>query len=140
MAVQLLHKRLKQVGDSKKLIGKCDCGKKHRFGFTEIDKKSLDGDIITLKSVYICPNCNSSYDGLFAKVKNKDTWIRNFNPIGFTISLILLFGLLFGGYKVISILTEPTNSTPNYYETGDPKDMTDKDLKDYIKWKLKQNN
>lgn len=130
--------KLKQVGLSKSLIGRCDCGKKHKFGYSEIIKNSLKEDYILLNNSYKCPRCNAIYDGI--SPNNKSNWYENMNPLGIALISCLIIGIFFSGFKLINILTTSTQNQPSYYETGDIEDMTDEELKDYIKWKLKQDN
>lgn len=133
---QLPYKKMKQIGVSG-LTAKCDCGWEHTFNRREINKEKTYASTIVFNSVYVCPKCNTSYNGIFANSVDRDTWYRNLSPIGVIISITLVCGLILGGYKFISIFKD--NNEPTYYDTGDPDDMTNKEMQQFLEWKMKEN-
>jgi hypothetical protein len=129
MFTGLPHKKMEKV----KAFGfaaKCDCGHQHKFKSSEIDLNKSDSSTAILKDIYVCPKCKTTYNGIFENIQNRNVWYRNLSPVGVLISIILLFGLSYGGYKVFNYVT-----TPN---VTDYKNATNKEIQDFNKWDQKQ--
>lgn len=117
---------MKQVGKYN-FIGECDCGHKHDFKKNEINYQKSDASVALLKTIYICPDCKTSYDGIFMAIKNKNNKL-GFSPTGTLVVLLILGGFIFGGYKVLSPIfnTSPSNTDIN--------NATNRELNDFFKW------
>lgn len=107
-------------------IAKCDCGHVHRFKGNEINLSKSNGTTVIFNDIYKCPKCGQSYDGIFENIKN-----RKYNIFGITLSVILAFGLLFGGYYILNAMFSPAPTT-------DLNHATNQQYNDFLKWDHKQ--
>jgi hypothetical protein len=119
-------KKVKAIG----FVAECDCGHKHKFKGSEIDLDKSDSATALFKNIYTCPDCNTTYNGIYEIIYDRNQWYKNLSPIGVLVTLILVFGVLYGGYKTVNYIT-----TPN---TTDYKNATNKELQDFDKWDQKQ--
>lgn len=130
MLIQMPQKKMEKVRTFG-FVAKCECGYQHKFKGTDFDLSKSDGSIAQLNTIYICPKCGESYNGIFENNIDRNAWYRRISPLGLVISAILIFGLLFGGYKIISAVSAP-------YETIDYNHATNKQIEDFNKWQQKQ--
>lgn len=119
------------------MVGICECGKEHKFKSSDIDLKESHGSVVSFKNTFECPSCKTHYNGIIENQKNRNSWYRNLSPIGVIVSFILVFGIGYGGYKFLGLFSSDSPSS-TYYDTGDPSDMTNKELDDFIEWKLNE--
>lgn len=131
MFVNMPHKKMKRIRTFG-FVAKCECGHQHKFKGTDFDLSKSNASSAQFNNIYICPKCGESYDGLFENNIDRDVWYRRTSPLGWLISAIMIFGLLFGGYKIISAIfySPPTNTDFNK--------ATNKQVEDFYKWQQKQ--
>lgn len=131
MLIQMPHKKMEKIG-TYGFIAKCDCGHEHKFKGTDFDLSKSNAATGILKDIYICPDCGTTYDGIFENKTDRDSWYRRTSPIGLLLSVIIIFGILFGGYKIINTISSPTPINT------DINKATNKELNDFYKWDEKQ--
>jgi hypothetical protein len=110
---------------------RCDCGHEHKFKGADFDLNKSNGATAVFNIIYTCPKCGTQYDGIFENITDRNVWYRRLNPIGMIVTAVFVFGLLFGGYKVLSYFTSP----PSYHDINH---ATNKELQDFYKWDEKQ--
>jgi hypothetical protein len=109
-------------------IAKCDCGHIHKFKSNEINLKSSNGYSIEFNDIYECPKCGQKYNGIFENLTNRK---HKYHPIGLLLTFILIFGIAYGGYHLLSSLFAPP-------QTVDYNHATNKQISDFNKWQQKQ--
>lgn len=94
----------------------------------QINKESTKGDsneeLITNVETERTPQIQTS------PTNNNNTWWGCLGCLG----VIVLFILLISSCS----LSSDSDSDPSYYDTGDPNDMTNKEMGDFLEWKDKQ--
>jgi hypothetical protein len=127
MFINMPHKKMKKL-NRLGFVGKCDCGHVHRFKGKEIDLDKSNGATTTFKDVYKCLKCGQTYDGIFQSIPDRDAWHRKLSPIVTLITVILVFGLVFGGYKFITTVSQSPSQPTSI------NDMTNKQYDEFMKW------
>lgn len=105
---------------------RCDCGHEHKFKSSDVDTNLSDKTTIIFKNIYSCSKCGTEYNGI---IENANA--RRFSPIGMSVFILIVFGLLFGGYKLVSHITSP----PTYHDLNH---ATKKEINNFYKWDEKQ--
>jgi hypothetical protein len=109
-------------------IGRCDCGHVHRFKGNEINLEKSNASTVEFITIYKCPKCGQTYDGIFENITTRNS---KYSITGILISLVLVLGLLSGGYFILNAMFSPTQPT-------DIEHATNKQLNDFYKWDHKQ--
>lgn len=104
----------------------CDCGHKHTFSTKDLDINTKNLTEVKFKKVYTCPRCESEYDGMF-DIPETSKW-KNLSPIGVLLSIILLTGIGFGGFKFIDTLIIKPNQPKEFNE------ITNKEYQEFKEW------
>jgi hypothetical protein len=117
---------MKQISN---FVAECNCGYIHKFKKKNIDFNKVNDYLIPFNDVYKCPKCGKSYDGIFKTIP--DTQIMKANSLKFFVSIILLMGLVFGGYFLFDKVFPPSS-------TNNETHMTNKELNDFLKWDHEQ--
>lgn len=127
MFTNMPHKKMEKV---KKFgfIAKCDCGHIHRFKGIEINLSKSNGTTIEFNSIYKCPKCGQTYDGIFENITSKN---KKYTTRGIIVSIVLVLGLFLGGYYILNSIFSPSQPT-------DFNHVTNKQLNDFYKWDHKQ--
>lgn len=125
--IEMPHKKMEKV-NRMGLFAKCDCGHEHKFNGNDIDLDKSDSITAVFKSVYTCPECKTTYNGIYENHSATDAWYRRLSPIGTMVSLLLVIGLMFGSYKVYNFLFDPSPSN------SDINTITNKELEDFMEW------
>jgi hypothetical protein len=130
MFSELPHKKMKKANKIG-FVGECDCGHQHKFKSNEIDLDKSESSTILFKNVYTCPKCTTSYNGIFESIKDRNNKLP-FSPTGSLFVILLIGGLVFGGYKIISPMfySHPTSTNINK--------ATNKELDNFYKWDHEQ--
>lgn len=113
------------------MIGICECGHEVTFDYNEDFDFNDKNRGYKLKTPYICPECNKTYDRLRMAKKEREKSNNNTTIGLFIVSIVFIGSILFG--------IASDDSDPTYYDTGDPNDMNQEELEDYIEWQDKQN-
>lgn len=110
--MNLPHKKMIREQSFLGFTGICDCGEKHKFKPNDIDLNKSHSNTVFLNKIYTCPECKTTYDGMFDISETKN-W-KQFSPVGIVASLILVLGLGYGGYKTIKWAThsDPVEKSP----------------------------
>jgi hypothetical protein len=120
------HKKMEKVNRFG-FIAKCDCGHVHRFKSKEINLEKSNASTVQFIKVYECPKCGQTYDGIFENISTRS----KYSITGISITIVLVLGLLGGGYYILNKMFAP--SQPN-----DIEHATNKQLNDFYKWDHKQ--
>jgi hypothetical protein len=124
-------KKMRQKKSLTKIIGICDCGFEKEFDpFNELDRSDYHRFLFP----FICPKCGEKYFSLDKNEKSikSRTFKLNFWVTGVLIGFIFLICALgFIGFN-------KDESDPTFLETGNPNNMTKKELEQYLEWKDKQ--
>lgn len=119
------------------VVGYCECGYDQKF---DMDPKAFTDSSATplmkLNPIFTCPECKTKYDSILL-----EAWSKKNKTMSNVLGAILIVSLVFGGYKTVGFIfdSDGGNKKPNYYDTHDPNDMTNKDMEQFIEWKLKDN-
>lgn len=120
------------------VVVNCKCGYSRKLSNEEMVVNN-NSPIRRLDPILVCPQCKTEYDEVLLGQQSKKNKILD-KTLAFALIITVVVGIIFGGIKTIGWLFTPDNDkAPSYYDTGDPKDMTNKDMEDFIKWKIKDN-
>ncbi|WP_066174680.1 hypothetical protein [Bacillus marinisedimentorum] len=126
---------LKSHSGKSGIVGVCDCGYKQEFQPIKDYKIPLNEQLrsFELKDTFICPMCHEKFDYLG---EIKESTKSKLIPYLFFVSIAAVF--LFVGTIFISDVLNEQQDKNEFYKTGNPDDMTNKELEEFLDWKDKK--
>lgn len=112
----------------------CECGYKTNIDYFKNVDIDFSKEKYFLKNDFLCEKCNRIYNKNFelqpTENIKKDTRQDIFVALIFSAVLISLF--------VIFVIFNNKSDEPTFYDTGDPRDMTNKEFQEFLEWKEKK--